>query len=219
MKSEDIAPISCLVCGQEMDTSSALDDHPEDHIRALLCLEHPSIPPAAGLSELHASRDEYIQRVNEISNHVSGQSARRAWHTTGWFSLLLELDQGDLLLVYPVMRRAALLHVPSTLRAPGGPRGLRPLCERGISAMDGSIDSSTSKPGLRGLVAAVQRGLSFDGLDFSRNREGNPDTDTLLVYFSGDHGLLLTGSGWDDLGYARESDDLWLRWLEGREPR
>lgn len=206
----------CLICNQLLP-SYGLEplDHPEPVDRALVCGEHLPDGWSGDLSEVYGTRDDYILRVGEISAHVGGTSIRRAWYTTRYFSLLLELSSDALLLLYPVKRRPALLYVPKALRAPEAPRGLHPLTSDVLHEVHGPCDSNGPKPGLRGLLRAAETSVPLSKLGF-QGPAGEPDLERFVIEFQSGHAVLVRAEGWEDLGYARHALDLWFEWIGSR---
>lgn len=207
----------CLICHRLLP-SYGLEplDHPDPADRAMVCEEHLPDTSLGDLSEVYARRDDYVLRVREISAHVSGTSIRRAWYTTRYFSLLLELSSDAFLLLYPVKRRPALLYVPKVLRASEAPRGLRPLTFEVLDEVHGPCDSVSPKPGLRGLLRASEASVPLSKLDF-QGATGEPDLELFVIEFQSGHSVQVRAEGWEDLGYARHALDLCFEWIGGHE--
>lgn len=209
----------CLICNRPLPGYQLEPlDHPEDIDRALLCAQHPAVPMKTALSEVFASRDDYIRRVEEISRLARGEYLARAWFTTRYFSLLVELSDNALLLFYPIMRRAALLYVPLTLRAGDAPGGLAVLDSSSMADVLGPCDIQKPKRGLADLLGAMNAKDRLSGIHFRALHGGEQDYDSLVVTFENGRTLQICAEGWEDLGYAREAIDLSLRWTAGHGP-
>jgi len=206
----------CLMCNQSLHAVGA-QDHPEGLERVLLCTQHETIPAVSGLSEVYAMSDFYVRDVAEISSIANGQFVKSAWYTTQWFSLLMSLSSDDLLLLYPIMRRASIAYIPSTLRAAGSPKGLLDIRQNVAAEVPGLSNSGMQKAGLRGIIAAIDNGLKIDGIALDSDSLGTINS-VVTISFSGYYRLQVAGDGWIDLGYEREADDLSLEWFNGREP-
>lgn len=206
----------CLICSQPIAVVEGANHPEEASDRALICIQHPTIPSAEALTEVYYLRcNEYYLRIAEISVLVQGHSVRAAWYTTHWFSLLLELSSGDLLLIYPIMRDAAIVYVPSKFRAHDSPKGLTSLRAEGLTEVSGSCDRGMPKPGLCGVVAAIQLGLPIENIEV----DGKSFGEIMEISFAGYYKLRISAEGWVDMGYEREADDLSLDWFAGREPQ
>lgn len=206
----------CLICNQLLSSYDLEPlDHPEPNDRALLCEEHAPVSSTGELSEVYASEADYIRRVAAISSRVAAASLRQVWCTTRYFSLLLELSDEALLLLYPVKRRPALLYLPKALRAAEAPSGLQKLTSNGLGEVRGPCDVNKPKAGLRGVLRAAEARVPLSRLDFQCFSTGAPDAEGLIVEFQNGHSVLVRAAGWEDLGYARQALDLSFHWIGG----
>ena len=109
----------------------------------------------------------------------------------------------------------ASAYIPRKYRAPNSPQGLVPLRAEGFIEVSGPSDRGKPKPGVRGVVAAMQLGLPIENIDVDHKSV----SDIIDIAFAGYYKLRFIPMGWADLGYERDADDLALRWLNGREPQ
>lgn len=212
----------CLICSQPFEIVEAVD-YPEDLDRALICTGHAAHLDEDTLKEVYLlglDDDAYCRRAAEVSAHIRGQTVQAAWYTPAWFSLLLELSSEDLLLIYPTNRQSAFAYIPRRFRAPDSPKGLVRLLAEGLTEVSGSTDQGKPKPGLRGVVAAMQLGLPIENIrvECFGHHEG-----IVEIAFGGYYKVEVRGRGFGGGCYEwvreHDADDLALKWLHGREPQ
>lgn len=173
--------VGCLLCWREIHPFPPQVPNARGFERALICRWHfrdaldPewfSIGPAA-----------YWERLQRVNPEIQGQRIQRIYSTEGYFSLLLALSSGGLLLFYPQNESALFSYVPASLRAPGRPSGLT---EHPSNAAD------PTKPGLSLLSAP---GATLSRLEFEKDSEGYPDERLLRLWLADDRSVLFRAIG------------------------
>lgn len=212
---ETFEPLKCLLCGRELEQAAV---HPQGIQHLLICNQHPEKRLYEGgfvgfYGDLNA---EYQTRIHAISSMVSQCTLSRSWvrATQEYFSLILEISNGGLLLIYPVHMAVAACYFPATCRAAGVPTGLVLLTPASSSATMGPCDEKGPKPGLDGLNKTIAQQLPISALDFDAHPDGSVDHWVLVLRFEDSPRLRMSAAGWGEQnGNCVDATDIKLTWF------
>jgi hypothetical protein len=180
--------VGCLLCARELHPFPPQVPNARGFERALLCRWHfrDSLDPEwFGIGPA-----AYWERLARLNNELPNQTISRAFCTQGYFSLLLELSSGGLLLIYPQNESALFSYVPKRLRAPERPSGLT------LLPNDTAL-ADAPKPGLTALLAPD---VALSRVSFEVDAEGYPNEKILRLWLTDGHSVAFQGAGWVAFG-------------------
>jgi len=209
--------LGCLLCGKNVDLFFYEEDLSLDLESRLICTEHDRVKLEELGLELFANPFEYFPKVLSL---VRGLQIVKTWVVTQpAFTMVLLLENDDLICIYPGPMDTGVLHIPSHFRANYKMEGLSELTIDSVNTMKGPHDVITPKPGLREFAKILELKPKIAFLGLSKECYSlllKLDTGTLSKLFR-KHILEISSIGWADgpwveLEDCRDSDDLALDW-------
>jgi hypothetical protein len=146
--------------------------------------------------------------IARIESEVRNKRFIRCWATSGYFSLLIELEDSRLLRVYPSQRWPEIICFARQRLCPSAPRGLIALARGNLGQIRGPCDRLPAKAGVEELLDVIEEGVPVVQLQ--------KPNDTLAIRFP-DRELTITATGWIggvflDPKDVRKAVDLDLKW-------
>ncbi len=213
-------PPACLLCGAPLPPWNPDDPDPEEFERTLICLRHPLGDLLQEGLPLYRCDELCIAKVQA---ETLNKCVTRCWVTSGYFSLLIELEDHGLLRVYPSHRWPDVIYFDGHRRCPGSPQGLVSLSRENLGGIRGPCDPLPPKAGLEELFEVTEERAKVVFLE--------KPADSLVIGFSGREGssnreLTIEAVGWTGGVFAEPGDvhqavDLCLSWslVTSRAPR